>query len=529
MKVPLYVKLMVSYLLVVGLVLLPSVVYLRSLLSRDQRARATVDMTQELSGICDRLGSAPASQLAARTDALLAALPTRLTVVDLAGNVLGDSARPSGAIENHGARPEIREALASGVGEAVRVSRTTGVLTLYVAMRFPREGAARGVARLSRPEASLHTEQEKVTDVLRNASALALTAAVLLSLVAAIATSRPLRRIAQAARSFADGDFAATIDADTGDEIGEVADALTALASQLRSRLVTSGVDRATLQALIDDLPVGVVLYDSKRQPTAVNGAARLLCDLAPFAEAERGAEIPKLTGQPAAIERCLRDGFTVEGPLALPWRPRATLVGRWVAVFAPDGERLPALVVLDRGDAGTIDALRAAVREITRHLRALRPAIDDAAMAAVIARDVLTAEELIPLPDLAAEAIEPTSVRALFAAAVDDLAPLAVDLGARFDLVASETEVMVADADRRSRRAVRALLRWALEDSRRPAAVELHVTLQERVVRLSVRASRAATSAAPDVRPLVRPIAGDAGVSVTDEGVDCWVALPRA
>ena len=85
MKVPLYVKLMVSYLLVVGLVLLPSVVYLRSLLSRDQHARATTDMTQELAGICDRLSEAPSTQLASRTEALLAALPTRLTVVDVAG------------------------------------------------------------------------------------------------------------------------------------------------------------------------------------------------------------------------------------------------------------------------------------------------------------------------------------------------------------------------------------------------------------------------------------------------------------
>lgn len=111
LKVPLYVKLMVSYLLVVGLVLLPSVIYLRSLLSRDQHARAVADMTQELTGISDRLGDSSPAQLTARTEALLAALPTRLTVVDAAGNVLGDSARPGVAIENHAGRPEIREAL----------------------------------------------------------------------------------------------------------------------------------------------------------------------------------------------------------------------------------------------------------------------------------------------------------------------------------------------------------------------------------------------------------------------------------
>ncbi len=529
MKVPLYVKLMVSYLLVVGLVLLPSVIYLRSLLSRDQHARAVADMTQELTGICDRLGDSSPAQLTARTEALLAALPTRLTVVDAAGNVLGDSARPGVAIENHAGRPEIREALLRGVGTTVRLSRTTGRTMLYVAMRFPRTGTARGVARLSRDEDSLHTDRDQVTDVLRNASAVALTVAVLLSLVAALATSRPLRRIAQGARAFADGDFAANVDAATGDEIGEVAEALAALASQLRSRLVTSGVDRATLQALLDDLPVGVVLYDQNRQPTAFNGAARVLCDLAPYAETERGAEIPKLSLQGSAIDLCLRDGFTTEVPLSLPWKPLAHLIARWVAVFAPDGERLPALVVLDRGDARTIEALRASVRAMAMHLRALRPSIRESSMAAKVARDALTAEALLPLPTPTADAIESTTVRALFEAAADDLTPIANELEARFDIVAADPEARVADADGRGLRAVRALLGWALEDPRRAHVIELHVSAQERAIRLAVRASRASIEAAPDVGSLVRPIGGDAGVLTTDEGVDCWVALPRA
>ncbi len=529
MKVPLYVKLMVSYLLVVGLVLLPSVVYLRSLLSRDQHARAVADMTQELTGICERLGDSTPAQLTARTEALLAALPTRLTVVDAAGNVLGDSARPGVAIENHAGRPEIRDAFARGVGSSVRLSRTTGQTMLYVAMRFPRAAAARGVARLSRPEASLHTARDQVTDVLRNASAVALTAAVLLSLVAALATSRPLRRIAQGARAFADGDFAANVDAATGDEIGEVAEALAALASQLRSRLVTSGVDRATLQALLDDLPVGVVLYDQGRQPTAFNGAARALCDLAPYAESERGAEIPKLSLQGSAIDLCLRDGFTTEVPLSLPWKPQAHLIARWVAVFAPDGERLPALVVLDRGDARIIESLRASVRALTGHLRALRPAIRDAALAARVARDALHAEAQLPLPTPAAAAVVSTTVRALFEEAVDDLAPISDELEARFDMVAADAEARVADADGRGLHAVRSLLRWALEDPRRAPVIELHVSAQERAIRLSVRASRASIEATPDVGALVRPIGGDAGVVTSDEGVDCWVALPRA
>ena len=529
MKVPLYVKLMVSYLLVVSLVILPSVVYLRALLSRDEHARASVDMTQELQGICDRLAAATPAQLAGRTELLMAALPTRLTVVDVTGNVIGDTARAVGASENHGGRPEIRAALARGAGTALRYSQTTRQTMLYVAMRFPRAGAARGVARLSRPETTLNTARDQVTVVLRNASAVALSVAVMLSVVAALAASRPLRRIAQGARAFADGDFAANVDAATGDEIGEVAEALAALASQLRSKLLTSGVDRATLQAILDDIPVGVVLYDDKRKPVTVNGAARALCDLAPFAENERGAEIPRLDRQGPAIDRVLRDGFTVEVPLALPWRPGASLVARWLAVFTPDGARQPALVVIDRGEAYAIERLHAALRTLVAHLRAVPRATLDPALAAAIARDAMVADALLPTPEVSAAAIDPVTARALFDAARDDIAPIAAAAGATFELVASEGDMTVADADGRARRALRALMTWALDDPRRASRVDVDAASQARAVRFAVRGSRAAGESAPDVGALVRPLGGDAGVAPNDEGVECWLLLPRA
>ncbi|MFO0608924.1 MAG: HAMP domain-containing protein [Polyangiales bacterium] len=529
MRIPLHFKLMGTYLLVVGLVFGPTVVYLRTTLERDQHARARAQLAGELTGIADRLGEAGPAELAPRVNLLLHALPTRLTVVDAAGNVLGDSFRPGAPLENHANRPEVRAALRDGEGSALRRSATTGQVMLYVARRFPAAGPVRGVARLARPESEINAATDQATDVVRNASAVGLSAAVLLSLVAALAASRPLRRIAAGARSFAAGDFGATIDVNSRDEIGEVADALEALASQLRARLLTAGVDRATLQALLDDLPVGVILYDADLHAVAINGAARVLCGLAPQAELERAAEIARLPGCAQAAARALRDGLTVEAPLALPWRPEAALRGRWVAVFAPDGRRLPALVAVDQAEARRADALQASVATLAAHVRALAPLADDAELAARAAGDALRAEDAVPPPPLAPEAVAPVEARALYDAAAGDVAAFADAAGVRLTFEAREGDGPAVDADGRARRALRAVLRWAIERAGREGRVAVAAAERERSIRFSVRAPRAAESAAPDVAWLVRPLGGDAGVEPAGDGVEAWVRVPRA
>ena len=59
---------------------------------------------------------------------------TRVTQIDDSGNVLYDSSSEEEDMENHGARQEIKEALASGTGESVRMSNTLGRELYYYAV-----------------------------------------------------------------------------------------------------------------------------------------------------------------------------------------------------------------------------------------------------------------------------------------------------------------------------------------------------------------------------------------------------------
>ncbi len=60
----------------------------------------------------------------------------RLTVVDSRGNVMYDNEVDSSSLENHGDRPEIREALETGEGQSVRRSSTLSNNTFYYALRL---------------------------------------------------------------------------------------------------------------------------------------------------------------------------------------------------------------------------------------------------------------------------------------------------------------------------------------------------------------------------------------------------------
>jgi two-component system phosphate regulon sensor histidine kinase PhoR len=528
-RIPLHIKLMGTYLLVVGLVLGPTVIYLRTKLERDELSRARSQLANELTGIAGRLEEATPAELMPRVALLLRALPTRLTVVDAEGNVLGDSYRPGAPLENHRDRPEIQEALRQGTGASLRQSSTTGQVMLYVARRFPARGPARGVVRLSRPKAEIHMATAQTIAVLRNASAVGLSAAVLLSLLAALAASRPLRRIAAGARAFASGDFAVALDVHTHDEIGEVAEALEALASQLRARLLTAGADRATLQALLDDLPVGVVLYDTELRAVTTNGAARKLCALPPHAELDRAEEIARLPDSVHAVTRVLRDGLTVEAPLVLPWRPEALLLGRWLAVFAPDGRRLAALVVIDQEDTHRIVALQRQVQRLAAQVRSLATRASDPEIVVSAMRDALIAEESLPAPPLVPEAITAVSACDLYALVAADVAPFMEAMGVRCVFEALDGDVRVVEGHERLRRSLRAMLRWAIERAGRRGEVAVSVTVHDPMVRFSLRTPRAAESTVPDAAWLLQPLGGAMGVEPSGDGVEGWITVPRA
>src|SRR4029077_228635 len=137
-------------------------------------------------------------------DAAGVATGHRITLIDSAGHVLGDSEFDGPALqalENHNTRPAVIAAHESGTGSVRRMSPSTGEEQLYVAVKAPR-----GVARVS-------VTTRPIEDLFGRARNGVLTAGVISFLLAAIlaalfsrSISKPIADLRDVARSLAAGE-----------------------------------------------------------------------------------------------------------------------------------------------------------------------------------------------------------------------------------------------------------------------------------------------------------------------------------
>jgi two-component system, OmpR family, phosphate regulon sensor histidine kinase PhoR len=219
---------------------------------------------------------APPSELDPLVDEAAREVRARVTIVAPDGRVVADSSVSGpdlAALENHGGRPEVREALASGAGSAVRHSATVGRDLLYAAVTIRHGGRILGVARVATP---LQAVEEQVADLGR-AESLALLLAFgitgLLSLALTASLARPLGEIMDAARQFGGGNLGARIRVRRRDELGELARILNFSADQLQERLGEVARERARIEAILFAMEDGVLAVDHKGTVILANQA----------------------------------------------------------------------------------------------------------------------------------------------------------------------------------------------------------------------------------------------------------------
>jgi two-component system phosphate regulon sensor histidine kinase PhoR len=203
----------------------------------------------------------------------------RITLVDRRGVVRADSDFPEGPLpplQNHLNRPEVRAALAGGVGVATRRSETVGHDLLYVGVP-----GGPGVVRVA---ASL----EQVDDIVRRAQGAVAGAAVLALLVgtffafvAGRSIARPLTAITAAARAIAAGSPPRFPRSGVPD-VDALVQALRQMHGQLTDRFEELRREQAESTALVSSMVEGVIAADGRGRIVTANPAARRLLGYAP-------------------------------------------------------------------------------------------------------------------------------------------------------------------------------------------------------------------------------------------------------
>jgi len=201
----------------------------------------------------------------------------RVTLVAADGTVIADSAVQDAdlsAVENHRSRPEIQQALATGYGQDVRASHTTGERTMYRTMVLMQPQDAQPiVVRVGLPMVLLDREISKLQQNLILALGVAFFVAVSLSIWLAHSITKPLSDIALAAEQLASGRETAPIKTTAQDEVGLLAATLNHMADQLHAKIDELSEDRAQLLAMLTSMVEGVMVLDYRSHVLQVNPA----------------------------------------------------------------------------------------------------------------------------------------------------------------------------------------------------------------------------------------------------------------
>ena len=299
MRFSLQTKILVGYVAFTLVVAGAVYVYLNTSLRDDVSGHTRQQLLHDARLIQSYLENAPLPSLSPETidpiaDRLGEQCGARVTVVTDDGVVAGDSSIPLSAVplmENHGDRPEILEAVASGTGNSIRYSNTLETDMAYVAVPFRTE-QARGVVRVALPLQQFRWIESHIWKIVLAALGIGLVLSFVLSWGTERLVSRPIERMTEVARRQAAGDFAVTASAPTHVELSSLAAALNEMAAQSKERLSRIREENAQLEAVLSGMTEGVMVTSAEGRILMVNPAFKRMMDVDAWCLNKRPIEV---------------------------------------------------------------------------------------------------------------------------------------------------------------------------------------------------------------------------------------------
>jgi two-component system phosphate regulon sensor histidine kinase PhoR len=205
-------------------------------------------------------------------------LDVRVTIIAPDGVVLGDSdltAEGIRTVENHSDRPEVIDALRTGRGTSIRWSATVGMPFIYVATI-----ADGWVLRLAKPLSTVDILISRLRRQLFLAMVVSLGMTFMFGSMVYAVVTRPLRRMAEASQQFAVGNLDHHIPVMGDTDLAHVGASLNAMARSLRTRMEDLVEGKRQVEAIVDAMSAGVVVFDREARAVIANEAIRQMLEL---------------------------------------------------------------------------------------------------------------------------------------------------------------------------------------------------------------------------------------------------------
>lgn len=162
-------------------------------------------------------------------------IDTRITIIAKDGTVLADSQQDPETMDNHLERPELQQAIATGLGIITRYSDTLSKSMRYMAMPIT-DYDQYGFIRVALPLSHIDQRLDRMQNIIIVAASLTAIMALLLGFWIARSFANPLSRMTDMARLLSKGDYKQRLEIDRQDEMGELAMTLNLIAQTAAQR-----------------------------------------------------------------------------------------------------------------------------------------------------------------------------------------------------------------------------------------------------------------------------------------------------
>ncbi|OGN99489.1 MAG: hypothetical protein A2Y89_04370 [Chloroflexi bacterium RBG_13_51_18] len=213
-------------------------------------------------------------------------------------------------MENHATRPEVKDALASGIGESTRYSTTIKEQMMYVAVTINSEGNNLGIARVALPLTTVNSSVNHVTRTIILATVIITIMAILAAWLIARTTTRPIRQLTKAAHGIAAGQLGQKIIVPTKDEVGQLAHAFNEMSSNLNTTVEAISTEKTKLTNILASMADGVIMTDAEGNVVLANQSAGKIFGFKeenvvnkPIIEVVRDHEVDEI------LKKCLKTG----------------------------------------------------------------------------------------------------------------------------------------------------------------------------------------------------------------------------
>ncbi len=235
----------------------------------------------------------------------------RVTIIDRKGQVIGDSdLHPSGLenVENHLDRQEIQDAADKGLGVSKRYSYTLKKYLLYMAVPFGQGKPISGFIRYAVPISYIEMLEGRLDQTILGSLLLVFLLSLAFTFIISLIVSKPLAEMAKIARCMAKGDFSRKPSIFSKDEIGDLANALSYMSDQIKSKIERIQQDTAKLDAVLSSMFEGIMVVDEKCGIVLMNPSLRKLLFVDASPEAKTPLEVIRNPHIQDIADKVIRD-----------------------------------------------------------------------------------------------------------------------------------------------------------------------------------------------------------------------------